>query len=74
MPALGASLDQIAAGLEAVSAAFGRAERIAIGDRELAILLIKNPAGANEILRTLALEPGQLDLLGDPQRPHRRRP
>jgi UDP-N-acetylmuramyl tripeptide synthase len=47
-----------------VSAAFGRAERVAIGDRELSILLIKNPAGANEILRTLALEPGELNLLG----------
>ena len=61
-------------GWSAVSAAFGRAERIAIGDRELSILLIKNPAGANEILRTLALGAGELDLLGDPQRPHRRRP
>jgi UDP-N-acetylmuramyl tripeptide synthase len=31
--------------------------------REMRILLIKNPAGANEILRTLALEPGEHDLL-----------
>ena len=28
------------------------------------ILLVKNPAGANEVLRTLALEPGEHDLLG----------
>ena len=62
--ALGASLAQVRAGLESVSAAFGRSERITIADRELSILLIKNPAGANEILRTLALEPGELDLLG----------
>jgi UDP-N-acetylmuramyl tripeptide synthase len=62
--ALGAGLEAIVAGLEGVSAAFGRAERVAIGDRELSILLIKNPAGANEILRTLALEPGELNLLG----------
>jgi UDP-N-acetylmuramyl tripeptide synthase len=61
--ALGVPLATIAAGLEAVSAAFGRAERVAIGDRELSILLIKNPAGANEILRTLALEPGELNVL-----------
>jgi UDP-N-acetylmuramyl tripeptide synthase len=61
--ALGATLDEIAAGLEAVTAAFGRAESIAVGDTELSILLIKNPAGANEILRTLALEPGELELL-----------
>ncbi len=51
------------AGLEAVTAAFGRAETIVVGDHELSILLIKNPAGANEILRTLALEAGELDLL-----------
>jgi UDP-N-acetylmuramyl tripeptide synthase len=61
---LGASLEQITAGLGAVSAAFGRAERIAVADRELSILLIKNPAGANEILRTLVLESGPLDILG----------
>ena len=61
--ALGASLQQIVAGLAAVSAAFGRAERVAIEGRELSILLIKNPAGANEIIRTLVLEPGELDLL-----------
>ncbi len=36
----------------------------AAGARELRILLIKNPAGANEVLRTLALEPGEHDLLG----------
>jgi UDP-N-acetylmuramyl tripeptide synthase len=53
----------VAAGLAGVTAAFGRAERVRIGATELSILLVKNPAGANEILRTLALEPGQLDVL-----------
>jgi UDP-N-acetylmuramyl tripeptide synthase len=62
--ALGITLAQVADGLEHVAAAFGRAERIAVGDHELSVLLIKNPAGANEILRTLALESGELDLLG----------
>src|SRR5205823_10793978 len=61
---LGATLDQIVAGLAAVSPAFGRAERIAIADRQLSILLVKNPAGANEILRTPVLEAGELDVLG----------
>jgi len=61
---LGVTLTQVSEGLRAVSAVFGRAERITIGDRELSILLIKNPAGANEILRTLTLEAGELDLLG----------
>jgi UDP-N-acetylmuramyl tripeptide synthase len=46
-----------------VAAAFGRAERLKVGDTEVSILLIKNPAGANEVLRTLELEPGELDLL-----------
>ncbi len=61
--ALGAGLEQIVAGLEATQAAFGRAETVQIGGRELAILLVKNPAGANEVLRTLALDGEQLDVL-----------
>jgi UDP-N-acetylmuramyl tripeptide synthase len=61
--ALGASLQQIVAGLEATQAAFGRAETVRIGERELAILLVKNPAGANEVLRTLALDEGEHDVL-----------
>jgi lipid II isoglutaminyl synthase (glutamine-hydrolysing) len=50
---LGVSLDGIAAGLERFGAAFGRFERISIGDRRIVLLLIKNPAGANEAIRTL---------------------
>jgi UDP-N-acetylmuramyl tripeptide synthase len=61
--ALGTDLAAIAAGLEATRAAFGRAETVRVGGRELAILLVKNPAGANEVLRTLALDPGQHDVL-----------
>ncbi|MDX6640173.1 MAG: hypothetical protein QOF12_1184 [Solirubrobacteraceae bacterium] len=63
--ALEAPLDDVVAGLEGVEPAFGRAETLALpGGTELAILLIKNPAGANEVLRTLVLEPGEHDLLG----------
>jgi lipid II isoglutaminyl synthase (glutamine-hydrolysing) len=51
--ALGASMDEIAAGLGRFRAAFGRFERIAVGDRRLLMLLIKNPAGANEAVRTI---------------------
>jgi UDP-N-acetylmuramyl tripeptide synthase len=51
--ALDASLDEIAAGLSSFSAAFGRFERIAVGDRRVLMLLIKNPAGANEAVRTI---------------------
>jgi UDP-N-acetylmuramyl tripeptide synthase len=50
---LGATLDEVASGLERFDAAFGRFERIPIGDRTLLMLLIKNPAGANEAIRTL---------------------
>ena len=51
--ALGASPDEVQAGLQGFSAAFGRFERIVIGERSLLVLLIKNPAGANEVVRTL---------------------
>lgn len=61
--ALGVELDDIVAGLQEVRAAFGRAETVTVAGHELAILLVKNPAGANEVLRTLALEPGEIDLL-----------
>ncbi|MDX6386918.1 MAG: hypothetical protein QOD85_720 [Gaiellaceae bacterium] len=50
---LGATLPEVVAGLEAFSAAFGRFERIEVGDRRLLMLLIKNPAGANEAVRTI---------------------
>ena len=60
---LAIDLETVAAGLQSVAAAFGRAETVPIGSVELTILLVKNPAGANEILRTLALEAGELDLL-----------
>ena len=39
--------------MERFSAAFGRFERIAVGDKRILLLLIKNPAGANEAVRTL---------------------
>jgi UDP-N-acetylmuramyl tripeptide synthase len=59
---LGATIDQVRAGLEGFGGAFGRVERIPVHDREVLILLVKNPAGANEVLRTLTLEDGQVDL------------
>jgi lipid II isoglutaminyl synthase (glutamine-hydrolysing) len=50
---LGADLDEIAAGIGRFRAAFGRFERIQAGDRGVLMLLVKNPAGANEVVRTL---------------------
>ena len=51
--AVGASLDDIVSGLARFSAAFGRFERIEVGDKRILLLLVKNPAGANEAVRTL---------------------
>ena len=51
--AVGASLEDVRAGLGRFSAAFGRFERIRAGGKSVVLLLIKNPAGANEVVRTL---------------------
>jgi UDP-N-acetylmuramyl tripeptide synthase len=48
--------------LGSMRAAFGRVETIEVGTTKLSILLIKNPAGANEVLRTLMLEAGESKL------------
>ena len=53
---LGVELETIVAALAGVEAVFGRVETIAIEETPLSILLIKNPAGANEVLRTLSQE------------------
>ncbi len=57
-------LATIAAALIDTKAAFGRAETATFDGRQLRILLVKNPSGANEVLRTLALQSGEHDLLG----------
>ena len=41
--ALGSTLDDVVAGLERFGAAFGRFERIAIGDKRLLVLLVEEP-------------------------------
>jgi len=53
---LGVEPPRAVAALARVRAAFGRVETIEIAGKPLSILLIKNPAGANEVLRTLSLE------------------
>lgn len=53
--AVGSSLEDIRAGLSRFSAAFGRFERIPAGGKSVVLLLIKNPAGANEVVRTLEI-------------------
>jgi lipid II isoglutaminyl synthase (glutamine-hydrolysing) len=53
---LGVSIAQIRCGVEGMEAVFGRVETIDVNGTPVSILLIKNPAGANEVLRTLRLE------------------
>jgi lipid II isoglutaminyl synthase (glutamine-hydrolysing) len=52
---MGATLGEIRSGIEDFSAAFGRFERIPTDGKIVVLLLVKNPAGANEVLRTLEL-------------------
>jgi UDP-N-acetylmuramyl tripeptide synthase len=61
---LGVAAERIEPALKGLRGAFGRVETVAVGEKSASILLIKNPAGANEVLRTLKLEAGdgQLDL------------
>ena len=60
--ALGVASSDIQESLSKAAAVFGRVERLRVNDRDVAILLVKNPAGANEVLRTLRLEDGEIDL------------
>jgi lipid II isoglutaminyl synthase (glutamine-hydrolysing) len=53
---LGIELGPIAKALGSARGAFGRVETVSVAGVAVSILLIKNPAGANEILRTLKLE------------------
>jgi lipid II isoglutaminyl synthase (glutamine-hydrolysing) len=56
---LGVAPERIGAALGEMRAAFGRVETIEVAGKPVSILLIKNPAGANEVLRTLRLEAGE---------------
>jgi UDP-N-acetylmuramyl tripeptide synthase len=58
---LGIPLEAAIGALESMKAVFGRVETIDVEGTAVFILLIKNPAGANEVLRTLLLESGHRD-------------
>jgi lipid II isoglutaminyl synthase (glutamine-hydrolysing) len=60
--ALEVPLATVGEALAGFGGAFGRVETIPMDGRGVSILLIKNPAGANEVLRTLTLEDVRLDL------------
>jgi UDP-N-acetylmuramyl tripeptide synthase len=59
---LGIAAERIAPALGEMRGAFGRVETVAVGAKRVSILLVKNPAGANEVLRTLKLEAGEGEL------------
>lgn len=62
--ALGLEAGAITRGIAATAPAFGRGEHIAVGDRQALMLLAKNPAGFNEVLRTVLLaEPSPVVLI-----------
>jgi UDP-N-acetylmuramyl tripeptide synthase len=54
--ALGVDAGTVERGIAATSPAFGRGERVDIEGREALLLLAKNPAGFNEVLRTVLLD------------------
>ena len=53
---LGVPPERIGPALTQMRGAFGRVETVEVGAKPVSILLIKNPAGTNEVLRTLKLE------------------
>lgn len=55
--ALGVPWEAVERGYGAFTAAFGRFERIQVGEREVVLTLVKNPVGCNEVLRMLSSEP-----------------
>lgn len=59
---LGVADDAIVRGLGMVQAAFGRQEVLTYQGKTIRLLLCKNPAGANEILRLLAVIPPGLSV------------
>lgn len=53
---LGVEPNRIPPALADTKGAFGRVETVTVGTKQVSILLVKNPAGTNEVLRTLKLE------------------
>ena len=61
--ALGIAPAAAAGALGSFRAAFGRLERVPVGDRAVAVALVKNPVGCTEVLRTLVSDPTPKPLL-----------
>ncbi len=56
-------LDRMVSSLDRFDPAFGRFEQLRLGERDAVLVLIKNPAGANEVVRTLMRDPQPKRLL-----------
>ncbi len=54
--ALGIETDAIERGLAGATAAFGRQERLAVDGRAVEVILAKNPAGVNQVIRTITAD------------------
>ena len=61
--ALGVGLEAIGEGLSSATAAFGRQESFEVDGRRVLVLLGKNPAGLNQVLRTIAAADAEKHLL-----------
>ena len=60
---LGIPAETIGPALGHTHAAFGRGERIRLADRELLLMLTKNPVGANENIHVASHEPDELHVI-----------
>jgi lipid II isoglutaminyl synthase (glutamine-hydrolysing) len=60
---LGVDPDLVQAAAQGVVGAFGRLERVHIGDKQACVLLVKNPSGFNEGLRLVLSQDGPKRLL-----------
>ena len=61
--ALGLPLSAAEVGVSGVTAAFGRQERFGVDGRDVHVLLAKNPAGLNQVLRAIVAGEGERHLL-----------
>ncbi|HJX61773.1 MAG TPA: MurT ligase domain-containing protein [Dehalococcoidia bacterium] len=60
--ALDIAPDAAQRGLDSATAAFGRQERLMVAGRWVEVILAKNPAGLNEVLRTITADGAQKDV------------
>ena len=60
--ALGIGRQAIELGMASFTAAFGRQERLTIDGRQVQVILAKNPAGLNQVLRTITADGSAKDL------------